>query len=342
MVASTVANGPSSPWDAISLIITLRIWRVKRIIDAYVLQVKVEMELEIQQCERTKAVREEQLERLTQICQEQAFEIRQLRAHLAQQDLDLTAEREAAMQIQHAWGKQGRSFQVVEGSTPGESDDESGQRNSRKPHVSADAGVRDDMNNYISQYYSRGGSDAGASASVAQVITTAAIDIHLPTSAVQSSPGLTLERVCSAGSHASAGARPPRPPGSSVTDRRAPAPLSGPRACRDPSAVVQELLSSLSEDARLARKGLAVDPVNLKLPSPAGSGAGSPELGSRIHIFNCRNQEEREAGVGARGRSRVLLQTKPLIHLQGGGAEPSVEEKHRLLGPPDTPLGHLP
>lgn len=39
---------------------------------AFVLQVKVEMELEIQQCEKTKAVREEQLERLTQICQEQA------------------------------------------------------------------------------------------------------------------------------------------------------------------------------------------------------------------------------------------------------------------------------
>lgn len=33
MVASTVANGPSSPWDAIGLIVTLRIWRVKRIID---------------------------------------------------------------------------------------------------------------------------------------------------------------------------------------------------------------------------------------------------------------------------------------------------------------------
>lgn len=33
MVASTVANGPNSPWDAISLIITLRIWRIKRIID---------------------------------------------------------------------------------------------------------------------------------------------------------------------------------------------------------------------------------------------------------------------------------------------------------------------
>lgn len=39
---------------------------------AYVLQVKVELELEIQQCEKTKVVREEQLERLNQICQEQA------------------------------------------------------------------------------------------------------------------------------------------------------------------------------------------------------------------------------------------------------------------------------
>lgn len=33
MVASTVANGPRSPWDAISLIIVLRVWRVKRVID---------------------------------------------------------------------------------------------------------------------------------------------------------------------------------------------------------------------------------------------------------------------------------------------------------------------
>lgn len=65
------------------------------------------------------------------------FEIRQLRAHLAQQDLDLAAEREAAMQIQHVWGKQGRSFQVVEGLTPGESDDEGGQRNPREPHATA-------------------------------------------------------------------------------------------------------------------------------------------------------------------------------------------------------------
>lgn len=36
------------------------------------LQVKVEMELEIQQYEKAKVVRDEQLDRLTQICQEQA------------------------------------------------------------------------------------------------------------------------------------------------------------------------------------------------------------------------------------------------------------------------------
>ncbi|KAG7468236.1 hypothetical protein MATL_G00140850 [Megalops atlanticus] len=179
MVASTVANGPSSPWDAISLIITLRIWRVKRIIDAYVLQVKVEMELEIQQYEKAKAVREEQLERLTQICQEQAFEIRQLRAHLAQQDVDLAAEREAAMQIHRVWDTQGGGFQVVEGLTPGESDDES-HGGAREPRPPAEPVVRDDMNNYISQYYSEPSRDSGGPDAGMRVITTAAIDVHLP------------------------------------------------------------------------------------------------------------------------------------------------------------------
>uniref|UniRef100_A0A673BIN8 Transmembrane protein 266 n=1 Tax=Sphaeramia orbicularis TaxID=375764 RepID=A0A673BIN8_9TELE len=356
MVASTVANGPSSPWDAISLIITLRIWRVKRIIDAYVLQVKVEMELEIQQCEKTKAVREEQLERLTQICQEQAFEIRQLRAHLAQQDLDLAAEREAAMQIHHVWGKQGRNFQVVEGLTPGESDDE-------------DPVVRDDMNNYISQYYSEASSDAGASGLGACVITTAAIDVHLPTNPnpIHSNPMLAMERVGSAVSDVStsisrsSGSLTARPhslsshtPGSSMTDcssstaqdlslsysahRCCPPSFSGQDPCRDPSMVVQEILSSLTEDSCLAQKGLAVDPVNLKLPSPTGSEKASPELDNRINIFNRRNQEERRG----QGRGCVLLQTKPLIHLQGSTNEPSLEEKYRLLGPADTPLGHMP
>lgn len=146
MVASTVANGPSSPWDAISLIITLRIWRVKRIIDAYVLPVKVEMEMMIQQYEKAKVIQDEQLERLTQICQEQGFEIRQLRAHLAQQDLDLAAEREAALQVPHVLNKQSsKRYKVV---ATEDSDDE-GTENISELRPARE----DDMNNYISRYY---------------------------------------------------------------------------------------------------------------------------------------------------------------------------------------------
>uniref|UniRef100_A0AAV2LQA6 Transmembrane protein 266 n=1 Tax=Knipowitschia caucasica TaxID=637954 RepID=A0AAV2LQA6_KNICA len=363
MVASTVANGPSSPWDAISLIITLRIWRVKRIIDAYVLQVKVEMELEIQQCEKTKAVREEQLERLTQICQEQAFEIRQLRAHLAQQDLDLAAEREAAMQIRHVWGKQERNLKVVEGMTPEEFEDEGSHRNPREPHSTTDPVVRDDMNNYISQYYSEASSEAGAGVAV-QVITTAAIDVHRPTNPhpVQSTPMMAKERVgsglsdISSSISRSSGSLTARPlslsshtPRSSLTDcsstaqdlsysfvRCAPPAFCGPEPRRDPSAMVQELLSSLSEDSCLTQKSL--DPVNFKLPSPTRSEKASTELDHRINLFNRRNQEERRG----RGRGGGPLQTKPLIHLQGGSTEVSLEEKYRLLGPSDSPLGHIP
>lgn len=50
------------------------------------------------------------------------FEIRQLRAHLAQQDLDLVAEREAAMQIHHIWSKKSNSFHEVDGMAPGGSE----------------------------------------------------------------------------------------------------------------------------------------------------------------------------------------------------------------------------
>lgn len=99
---------------------------------------------------------------------------------------------------------------------------------------------------------------------------------------------------------------------------------------------MQELLS-LSEGSCLAQKGLAVDPVNVKLPSPTGSAKTSPELDHRLNIFNHRNQEERRG----QGSGCVLLQTKPLIHLQGGDTEPSLEEKFRLLGPADTALGHM-
>lgn len=209
--------------------------------------------------------------------------------------------------------------------------------------------------------------DTGASGVGARVITTAAIDIHLPNSvnSSQSNPKLAMERVGSAVSDAStcvsqsSGSLTVRPqslsshtPGSSMTDcsssaaqdvslgshRCCPASFSGQDPCRDPSAVVQELLSSLSEDSCLAQKGLAVDPINLKLPSPTGSENGSPELDNKINMFNRRNQEERRG----RGRGCVLLQTKPLIHLQGSTAEPSLEEKYRLLGPADPPLGRMP
>uniref|UniRef100_A0A673I9E0 Transmembrane protein 266-like n=1 Tax=Sinocyclocheilus rhinocerous TaxID=307959 RepID=A0A673I9E0_9TELE len=351
MVASTVANGPSSPWDAISLIITLRIWRVKRIIEAYVLQVKVEMELEIQQYEKTKAVREEQLERLTQICQEQAFEIRQLRAHLAQQDLDLAAEREAAMQIHHVWGKQSSSFQEIDGLGPAGSDNEMA------------------LIHYV--ILSVIHTDIGVPDPGARVITTAAIDVHLPTNPSHlppslvsaDGPGSGQERTGSSVSEASSTTMSRSSCSftarqysvsshtlgsttdcSSTVREASTSDYSGQRCCpppycspltlgtqpgvHDPSAVVKELFSSLSEDSCLAQKG-RVDPVNLKLPSPAGSVKASPELQHRVNIYNKRNQE-----------SLGVFQTKPLIHLQG--TEPSLEEKYRLMEPADTPLSHIP
>ncbi|XP_031671705.1 transmembrane protein 266-like [Oncorhynchus kisutch] len=384
-------------------------------LSAYVLQVKVEMELEILQCEKIKAVREEQLERLTQICQEQAFEIRQLRAHLAQQDLDLAAEQEAAMQIHHVWGKQRSSYQVVESQGPGESDDEGHGVLRETP---ADPVVHhDDMNNYISQYYSEQSSDMGGP----RVITTAAIDVHLPTThyPAHNNPLLDVEQMSSAVSDTSTSvsrssssltARPhslsshtlrssttdcssnatardyhtqarkynshtkARGPyldyksqkqtqdrdfnteHSNTQDQRCfPLPYCSPLGLgltsaqpplpRDPSVVVQELLSSLSEDSCLAQKGL-VDPVNLKLPSPAGSAKASPELEHRINIYNWKNQEENQYQSRGQRQGRaaatVLLQTKPLIHLHGGTPESSLEEKYRLLGPADGPLGRLP
>ncbi|KAM4618247.1 transmembrane protein 266 [Polymixia lowei] len=367
MVASTVANGPSSPWDAIGLIITLRIWRVKRIIDAYVLQVKLEMELEIQQYEKAKAVRDEQLDRLTQICQEQAFEIRQLRAHLAQQDLDLVAEREAAMQIHHVWGKQSSGFQEVDGLAPGSSEHH-GPAKAREPGGPSDHLVQDDMNNYISQYYSEPSSDIGIPDPAARVITTAAIDVHLPNNPSQlpsslvsadAIPSSRLQRTSSSVSEASTttvsrssfSARQHSVSShtlGSTTDcsstvreaststdysgqRCYPPPYSSPLALGTqprghPSAVVQELLSSLSEDSCLTQKGL--DPVNLKLPSPTGSTKTSPELEHRVNIYNKRNQE-----------SRAGLHAKPLIHLQS--SEPLLEEKYRMMEPADAPISRL-
>ncbi|KAK1158167.1 transmembrane protein 266-like [Acipenser oxyrinchus oxyrinchus] len=363
MVASTVANGPSSPWDAISLIITLRIWRVKRIIDAYVVPVKVEMEMVIEQYEKSKAVREEQLERLTQICQEQAFEIRQLWAHLGQQDLDLAVEREAAMQIHHVWNKQSSQFKVLDGLATGDSDDE-GARNIRESRQPQEPVVRDDMNNYISQYYSEPSSDVGVPEAGTHVITTTAIDVHLPSNPHYISSDLLtveapgkLQRMGSSVSdtsgtvsHSTDSSTTRNQSGSSQTlgsstdcsttregsSDYCPVARSGghhhqvdlgPAGQRDASAVVQELLSSLTEDSCLAQKRL--DPVNLKLPSPAGSNKTSPELEHRMNIYNKKNQE-----------SLTVCQTKPLIHFHGN--EPTLEEKYRFLEPTGGSLSRLP
>ncbi|NWS97781.1 TM266 protein, partial [Mionectes macconnelli] len=339
MVASTVANGPSSPWDAISLIITLRIWRVKRIIDAYVLPVKVEMEMMIQQYEKAKVIQDEQLERLTQICQEQGFEIRQLRAHLAQQDLDLAAEREAALQVPHVLNKQSsKRYKVV---ATDDSDDEATENITelRPPQ-------EDDMNNYISRYYNEPSSDSGVPEAAICVVTTAAIDVHRPNI---SSELFTVEvplRLGSTGTSASitsgSASRSTVSSGTQACSESSHTLGSSPdcsTACEEPAqgapaptrqrvahAVVQELLSSLSEEACLAQKGL--DPVNLKLPSPAGSVGTSPDLGHRLSVYNRRNQD-----------SLDVFQLKPLIDCPPGA--PVIEEKYGALGPPEPRLGRV-
>ncbi|XP_074822167.1 transmembrane protein 266 isoform X3 [Natator depressus] len=356
MVASTVANGPSSPWDAISLIITLRIWRVKRIIDAYVLPVKVEMEMVIHQYEKAKVIQDEQLERLTQICQEQGFEIRQLRAHLAQQDLDLAAEREAALQVPHMLSKQSSNrYKVV---ATGDSDDEATE-NITELRPPREARVKDDMNNYISQYYNEPSSDSGVPEAGICVITTTAIDVHHPNI---SSDLFTVEVPIKIGSNGTSvsvtSGSASRSTDSSVTraqsdssqtfgsstdcsttreepseycplDRAGNAKHDQMDSARHrvSNAVVQELLSSLSEDSCLTQKGL--DPVNLKLPSPAGSTKASPELEHRVNIYNKKNQE-----------SFDVLQIKPVIHLQQTASV--INEKYKSLESKEQKMNRVP
>ncbi|XP_068551974.1 transmembrane protein 266 isoform X3 [Anas acuta] len=346
MVASTVANGPNSPWDAISLIITLRIWRVKRIIDAYVLPVKVEMEMMIQQYEKAKVIQDEQLERLTQICQEQGFEIRQLRAHLAQQDLDLAAEREAALQVPHVLNKQSSNrYKVV---ATEDSDDE-GTENITELQTPRE----DDMNNYISRYYNEPSSDSAIPEAAVCVVTTAAIDVHHPnissdmftvevplrlnstgTSASITSGSASRSTVSSGTQACSESSQTlGSSPECSVTCEDAAEAGTRPRAdhmCTEQQvaqAMVQELLSSLSEEVCLAQRSL--DPVNLKLPSPGDSVRASPSLGHRLTIYNRRNQD-----------SLDVFQLKPLIDCPQGA--PVIDEKYAALGPPEPPLGKVP
>lgn len=102
---------------------------------------------------------------------------------------------------------------------------------------------------------------------------------------------------------------------------------TGPTRQRVAQTMVQELLSSLSEEARLAQKGL--DPVNLKLPSPAGSARASPDLGHRLRVYNRRNQENLD-----------VFQLKPLIDCPPH--TPMIDEKYGVLRPPEPRLGRVP
>ncbi|KAI4535395.1 hypothetical protein MG293_014621 [Ovis ammon polii] len=342
MVASTVANGPRSPWDAISLIIMFRIWRVKRVIDAYVLPVKVEMEMVIQQYEKAKAIQDEQLERLTQICQEQGFEIRQLRAHLAQQDLDLAAEREAALQAPHVLSQPRSRYKVVEAGTWAEETAAESVVEELQP--AQEATVKDDMNSYISQYYNGPSSDSGVPEPAVCVVTTAAIDIHQPNvSSDLFSVDVPL-KLGSDGTGASASSesatRSTRSSGTraqsdssqtlgSSTDcsaaREELSPRPSPSALPLPpppsqqqtaEATVQDLVSPLSEDPCPSRR--ASDSAPLAQPSPEGSAQPSPELEHRVSLFNQKNRE-----------GFTVFQIKPVIHFQP--AAPALEEKFRSL-----------
>ncbi|XP_047650624.1 transmembrane protein 266 isoform X1 [Phacochoerus africanus] len=352
MVASTVANGPRSPWDAISLIIMLRIWRVKRVIDAYVLPVKVEMEMVIQQYEKAKVIQDEQLERLTQICQEQGFEIRQLRAHLAQQDLDLAAEREAALQAPHVLSQPRSRYKVVEAGTwAEETAAESVVEELQPPR---EAAAKDDMNSYISQYYNGPSSDSGVPEPAMCVVTTAAIDIHQPNISsdlfsVDVPLKLGSDGTCASATSESAS----RSTRSSVTRAQsdssqtlgsttdcstareepssepspAPLPLPPPPQQQVAEAMVQDLFSSLSEDPCPSRR--ALDPALLAQPSPAGSAQTSPELEHRVSLFNQKNQE-----------GFAVFQIEPVIHFQP--TLPGLEEKFRSLESKEQKLHRVP
>ncbi|XP_045866146.1 transmembrane protein 266 isoform X1 [Meles meles] len=352
MVASTVANGPRSPWDAISLIIMLRIWRVKRVIDAYVLPVKVEMEMVIQQYEKAKVIQDEQLERLTQICQEQGFEIRQLRAHLAQQDLDLAAEREAALQAPHVLSQPRSRYKVVEAGTWAEETAAESVVEELQP--SPGAAVRDDMNCYVSQYYNGPSSDSGVPEPAVCVVTTAAIDIHQPNISsdlfsVDVPLKLSSDGACASATSESAS----RSARSSVTralsdssqtlgsstdcstareepssePSPSPRPLPPPPQQQMAEATVQDLLSSLSEDPCPSQR--ALDPAPLAWPSPAGSAQTSPELEHRVSLFNQKNQE-----------GFTVFQIKPVIHFQP--AAPMLEDKFRSLESKEPKLHRVP
>ncbi|XP_012583960.1 PREDICTED: transmembrane protein C15orf27 homolog [Condylura cristata] len=359
MVASTVANGPRSPWDAISLIIMLRIWRVKRVIDAYVLPVKVEMEMVIQQYEKAKVIQDEQLERLTQICQEQGFEIRQLRAHLAQQDLDLAAEREAALRTPHVLSQPRSGYQVVEAgawaeesAAAGASGREVERRRPQEPGE-PDATVQDDMNSYISQYYNGPSSDSGVPEPAMCLVTTAAIDIHQPNTSSDlflvdvplkaGSNGTCVSTTSESASHwvhssgtqaqsdssltlgSSSDYSPARDqPASELIPSPRPLPLPPQLPLGEARALDQ--LSSPSEDPGPPQRSLV--PASRPRPNPPDSAPTSPEPEHRVRPFH-QSQE-----------GFTVFQIQPILPYQP--PVPVLDEKLRCLESKEQKLHRVP
>ncbi|XP_053514986.1 transmembrane protein 266 isoform X2 [Artibeus jamaicensis] len=324
MVASTVANGPRSPWDAISLIILLRIWRVKRVIDAYVLPVKVEMEMVIQQYEKAKVIQDEQLERLTQICQEQGFEIRQLRAHLAQQDLDLAAEREEALRAPQVLRRPRSRYHVME--------------------EAANEGFVEEL---------QPSPDSGVPEPAMCLVTTAAVDIHQPNVSSDlfsvdvplklSGKGTCVSCTSESASCSTDSSVPEAQSDSStlcssrdgstthdLSSEPSPFPLPLPPPPPPQQQVtettVQDLLSSLSEDPCPSQR--ALDPAPSAQPSPASSAQTSPELEHRVSLFNQKNQE-----------GFPVFQIQPVIHFQP--ATPTLH-KFRSLESKEQTLHRVP
>ncbi|XP_043933420.1 transmembrane protein 266 [Protopterus annectens] len=356
MVASTVVNGPSSPWDAFSLFIILRLWRFKWIVDAYVLPLKVELELVIQQYEKAKATQEEQLERLTQICQDQAFEIRQLRAHLAQQDLDLSAEREAAMQVPIEWSKDCGRFKVVDQVIIphlGDDDDERTE-NITISQLDQENVVADDMNNYINQFLSEPSSEMGVPDAAACMITTSAVDVHYPnisndllsavpskseefqstyhkepdSVSIASSATLTLSASSQVFCSSTDCSTREESSDSCLLERNRTFQNGQTDAIRPRgnSTGVQGLLSSLPASSRLTQQGLSA--VSLLTSSPSGSTKASPVLGCGISIHN------RSPHVNFNSQ-----QLKPVMYFHKNVA--TIEEKYKFLESKEQALSQI-
>uniref|UniRef100_UPI00358F3D22 transmembrane protein 266 n=1 Tax=Myxine glutinosa TaxID=7769 RepID=UPI00358F3D22 len=84
MVASTVANGPESAWDALSLVVTLRAWRLRQVLQAYVLPLRRRAALLCSQFEYAASASRARATHLALLCHAQALEIERLRGVISE------------------------------------------------------------------------------------------------------------------------------------------------------------------------------------------------------------------------------------------------------------------